>query len=648
MKPLSASARGLGAKVAIVVSLAVLVVLVFGQTAGFDFIGLDDQDYVVRNPHVLSGLTAENVAWAFTTTAQANWHPLTWLSLMLDAELGGGPGTYHVTNVLLHVANTLLLFHVLNRATAAPWRSAVVAALFAVHPLHVESVAWIAERKDVLSTSFFFLALAAYARYSERPGPLRYAWVVLAMALGLLAKPMLVTLPIVLVLLDLWPLGRLARDSGSWHEALRPPWGAVVDKLPLAALSAASCAVTLFAQTRGGAVGSSTAHPLAARAGNAALSYVRYILKMVWPFDLAVPYPYDFELIVPWRVAAAAAILTALTWLAIRAARRRPYVAVGWLWYAITLIPVIGLIQVGAQSIADRYTYVPLIGLFLVVVWGASDLLASTSLAIRLCASAATTGLIAALALAAHTQVSYWRDTITLFTHVLEVTDDNATAHNALGLALYKQDRVDASIAHFRDAVATWPNYTAARVNLAAALMRVGKPDDGIAQYREAVRYAPGDPAILMDLGVALMVAGRLDESSDVLREALTIAPESALGHAALGAVLGRRGDHQAAVGALREAVRLDPEAAEPRVNLGTALMKLGSWDEAEAELTAASRIAPESASVHKNLGVVLARRGDLAQAAVHFEEALRLEPRDPGTLANLERVRRRLAAESE
>src|SRR5262245_21554593 len=253
MRPFSA---GRSANVVIAVGLAALVGLVFGSAVAFDFIGLDDRDYVADNPRVLGGLTAEGVAWAFTTTEQSNWHPLTWLSLMLDAEWGGDPGAYHLTNVLLHLVNTLLLFHVLDRATSARWRSAVVAALFAVHPLHVESVAWIAERKDVLSTSFMLLALGAYVRYRERPGPARYACVFFAMALGLLAKPMLVTLPAVLVLLDFWPLGRLDRSIESWRRALRPPWGALFDKLPLVALSAASCGVTLLAQVRGGAVGS--------------------------------------------------------------------------------------------------------------------------------------------------------------------------------------------------------------------------------------------------------------------------------------------------------------------------------------------------------------------------------------------------------
>jgi tetratricopeptide (TPR) repeat protein len=632
------------ANLVIVLGLAGLVGLVFGSTVRYDFVGLDDRDYVVENPHVLGGLTAENLAWAFTTTEQSNWHPVTWLSLMLDAELGGGPGGYHLTNVVLHLANTLLLFLVLDRATSARWRSALVAALFAVHPLHVESVAWIAERKDVLSTSFMFLTLAAYERYCDRPGPTRYAFVFLSMALGLLAKPMLVTLPAVLVLLDFWPLGRLSRGVESWRTALRPPWGALFDKLPLVALSLASCAVTLFAQARGGAVGSLSVYPLGLRAGNAALSYVRYILRMFWPVDLAVPYPYDIETITPWRVAAAAAILTVLTWLSIRAARRRPYLVVGWLWYVITLLPVIGLIQVGAQSMADRYTYVPLIGLFVALVWSVTDLLATAPSPVRLSVTAAAAGLVAVLAVAAHTQVRYWRDTISLFTHVLAVTEDNATAHNALGLALHRENRADASIAHFRDAVAIWPNYTAARTNLAGALMRSGKPEEGIAQYREALRYAPGDAAILMDLGVALMVGGRLDESAEVLREALSASPGSALGHAALGAVLGRLGEHEAAVGSLREAIRLDPGAVEPRVNLGIALMKLGSWDEAAAELDAASRIAPRSAAAHRNLGAALAHQGDLARAAAHFEEALFLEPRDPGTRANLERVRRRLA----
>jgi len=624
----------------ILAGLVALTWAVFGQVLGFAFVGIDDPGYVTNNERVLAGWTVGNFGWAFTTLAQSNWHPLTWISLMLDAWAGGGqPAVFHLTSLLLHIANTLLLFHVLRRMTGAEWRSAIVAALFAVHPLHVESVVWVAERKDVLSTLFWLLAVWAWIGYVERPGPRRYARVVLAMVGGLLAKPMLVTLPVVLLLLDFWPLGRFALRRGDWRAALRPPWGAVVDKIPLAALAAASAAITLHAQSAGGAVGSLELFPLGARVGNALLSYVRYIALMIRPTGLAIPYPYDLEALTPLRVGGAAILLAAISWLVIRSARSRPYLIVGWAWYGVTLLPVIGIVQVGGQSMADRYTYVPLTGLFVMVVWGVSEWVATRSAKVHVAAGVTASGIVLALALAAHGQVGHWRDTTTLFTRALSVTRNNAVAHNALGLELYKQDRLEEAIEHYREAIEISPIYMDARVNIAAALMQDGRTEEAMQHYRAAMRLSPGETLIPMNLAVALMGEGRLEEAADLFRQVLEGQPDDPSAHGALGVVLARQGKPDEAIPHFRRSVDASPSDAEMRVNLGTALLKQESWQEAQTQLTEAVRLDPTNLSSRKNLGVLLARQGRLLEAKTHLEAAARLAPDDEGARKNLERV---------
>jgi Flp pilus assembly protein TadD len=625
----------------ILAGLVVLTWAVYGQVVGFEFVGIDDPGYVADNERVLAGWSVGNFGWAFTTLAQSNWHPLTWISLMLDAWVGGGqPAVFHLTSLLLHIANTLLLFHVLWRMTGAEWRSAIVAALFAVHPLHVESVAWVAERKDVLSTLFWLLAVWAWIGYVERPGVKRYARVVLAMVGGLLAKPMLVTLPVVLLLLDYWPLRRFAPGRGERGAALRRPWGALFDKIPLAALAAASSAITLHAQSAGGAVGSLELFPLGARVGNALLSYVRYIVMMIRPTGLAIPYPYDLEALTPLRVGGAAILLAAISWLVLRSTRSRPYLLVGWGWYLVTLVPVIGVVQVGGQAMADRYTYVPLTGLFVMVVWGVSDWVAPRSARVHLAAGVAASGIVLALALTARGQVGHWRDTTALFTRALAVTRNNAVAHNALGLELYKQGRLEEAIEHYRKAIEISPIYMDARVNIAAALMQDGRDEEAMQHYRAAMRLSPGEALIPMNLAVALMDKGRLDEAAELFRQVLERQPDDPSAHGALGVVLARQGRYGEAIAHFRRSVDADPSDAEMRVNLGTALLKQEAWQDARAQLTEAIRLDPANLSAHKNLGVLLARQGRLVEARKHLEEAARLAPDDEGARKNLERVK--------
>ncbi len=615
--------------------LTALTLAVYLQVAGFDFVRLDDPGYVSDNARVLSGLGGDNLRWAFTTTAQANWHPLTWLSLMLDAELGGGdPAWFHLTNLALHLINTLLLFQVFRGMTGASWRSGFVAMVFALHPQHVESVAWVAERKDVLSTLFWMLTMLAWARYARRPGPARYLPVPVLLTLGLMAKPMLVTLPLVLLLLDIWPLGRAAAAAGR-HR--------VWDKLPLALPVLGSAIVTLWAQSAGGAVSTLERLPLASRLGNAVLAYAAYIGKLFWPSALALPYPYRPESITPGRVALAALLLVAVSAAVWLAARRRPWLAVGWAWFVVTLLPVIGIVQVGAQAMADRYSYVPTIGLSIMIAWGVPALFEArvrraavrrTTLAVL---SAAVT---LALGAASYVQVSHWRDTVTLFTHTLAVSPDNAVAHSLLGSALQDQGRLDEALAHHREAVRIAPGYVEARVNLGAALAAAGRPEEAVREYRAALRSRPGDRTALTNLGAALLQQGRLEEAEPWLRRALATAPEDVATQRRLGTVLALRGDAPGAVEHLGRVLRAEPDDVETLVTLGTVLMRSGDLEGAATRFERALRLAPDHVAAHKNLGVVRARQRRYEDAVEHFSAVLRLDPTDETAARNLERAR--------
>jgi len=465
----ASSRRARATAIAIALALAALVLAIYAPVRHFDFVQLDDPAYITENPHVLRGLTLDGVRWAFTTGHAANWHPLTWLSHMLDAELFGvAPGPHHLTSVLLHALNTLLLFGALLRMTGAVWRSAVVAALFGVHPLRVESVAWVAERKDVLSALFWLLTLRAYAGFAAPAEPAaprrgrRYALALALFALGLMAKPMLVTLPFTLLLLDWWPLGRLGRTGA---------WPLVREKIPFVALAAASSAVTLIVQERGGAVSAVSSEPFALRLENAVVSLVAYLRDMLWPAGLTVIYPFP-ESVPAWQAAGACLVLGGISLAAWRLARSHPYVPVGWLWYLGTLLPVAGLVRVGLQARADRYTYVPLIGIFIAVVWGGAELAARAGARFprRPALPAAAPALLAAasilaLAAAARHQVGYWKDNVTLWTRatVLTLRVDEFEAHMSLGAALAAQGRSGEALRHFAEAVRLRPDSAEAR-----------------------------------------------------------------------------------------------------------------------------------------------------------------------------------------
>ena len=500
----------------ICILLVAITSVAFLHVFGNGFItAYDDGVYVTDNRHIQQGLNRESLLWAFTTFHAANWHPLTWLSHMVDYRFyGPEPAGHHLTNLLFHLANTLLLFLALSRMTKSPWRSAFVAALFAIHPLHVESVAWVAERKDVLSSFFWMLALYAYARYTERPGIARYVLVFVALAFGLMAKPMVVTLPLVLLLLDYWPLGRLRFEESGGRMVRK----LVLEKLPLLALAGASSVVTYLAQHRGGATNMIGEVPPGVRVANAVLSCILYIRKALWPSRLAVIYPLEFP--PAWEVAVAAVLLASLFALALSAGRRHPSVAVGWLWYVVTLIPVLGFVQFGMQAMADRYTYLPLIGLFVIAAWGVPDLLAGRGAAFAAADRSVTCRLvvpaaIVIMALAACTwfQVALWRDNITLFSHAARVTRNNCVALNNVGVALYEKNETDQAIQYFSSAVQIQPTYTHAQNNLAAALIRQGKIDEAIPHILQALKIAPSYDSAHANLAQAYYFKGSYAEA---------------------------------------------------------------------------------------------------------------------------------------
>jgi protein O-mannosyl-transferase len=632
--PPGAPSAGNWRMVAFGAALVVLTLAAYSGVRHLQFVPLDDQGYVYENPHVRAGLTMDGFHWALTAGEQANWHPLTWLSHMLDVQLFGlDAGRHHLTSLAFHTINTLLLFVLLARSTGAVGRSACVAALFAVHPLHVESVAWIAERKDVLSTFFWLLTMGAHVWYARAPGRWRYAAVVAGLALGLMSKPMLVTLPFVLLLFDVWPLGRVSLVGVPADRAhadartvrLQTALRLVREKLPLFAFAAAAGVVTVLVQARGGAVGSLDVLPFGVRVANALTSYVQYLLKAIWPARLAAFYPHARSIPL-WQSVGALAILAAITWMAFRAARRRPALFVGWCWYLVTLAPVIGLIQVGTQSMADRYTYVPLIGVFVIVVWGAADGLARLP-GRRLVLAAAAGAVIVASAAATRAQVEHWHDGWALWTHALTVTGNNERAHAAVGAMLGNQGRTEEAIAHFKEALRIDPAYGDAHNDTGLALNNLGRFDEAVEHLAIAVRLQPTSASAQHNLGVALAGQRKYGEAIPRYLEALRLDPERAATHRSLGLALMMFGRTDEAIHHYREALRLKPDSAESHNELGFALVAVGLNAEAKTHFHEALRRAPNLAEAHDNLGFVLAGEGRGAEALPHFEEAVRLNP---------------------
>jgi Tfp pilus assembly protein PilF len=545
--------------------LALATLLVYLPVRQNDFVDYDDGDYVTDNQMVQKGLTWGGVKWAFTTLRASNWHPVTWLSHMLDCELFGlNPAMHHLVNVMLHAANAVLLFACLLRLTKALWPCALIAALFAWHPLHVESVAWVAERKDVLSTFFGLWALWSYTRFVEESVARRprakvfYALALLTFALGLMSKPMLVTLPFVLLLLDYWPLRRLAADQGRIAGALK----LALEKWPFFLLAAASCVITYLAQSQlgEGAVVSLAKVSLSYRLCNAVMSYGRYLLKMIWPIDLAVFYPLSSQItLVRIWAAVAAMTLAALSWLVWRARRACPYLLVGWLWYLGTLVPVIGLVQVGGAALADRYAYLPSIGVSIAAVFGLRDLVRRFRW--RTAPVAAAAGLILAGCLAlTEIQLRYWRDSYTLFAHAVAVTSENDIALINLGVALEHRGKVEEALTEYRAAARIAPERYQVHNNLGNLLDNLGKPEEALAEYREAVRLNPDLPLLHDGFGSVLAELGRFSEALNEFTNAARLDPRYPWPHFEIGKVLLKQGRDAEALKQLHEALRIDPD----------------------------------------------------------------------------------------
>ncbi len=545
--------------------LVLATLAVYGQVAGFGFVSYDDYLSVADNPWVRSGLTLRGVAWAFTSLDLDYWIPLTWISHMLDYQFfGARPGAFHVTNVLLHVASTLLLFSLLRRMTAALWPSAAVAFLFACHPLHVESVAWVTERKDVLSGLFWHLTLLAYLAYARGPGRGRYLLALGCFAAGLMSKPMLVTLPAVLLLLDYWPLGRWRRSGGEGGIA---PGGLLLEKVPFAALALLDGALIVVGQSRLGAIRSLEEFPPAVRLGNAALSYGWYVKKTLWPADLSFFYPHPGGAASPWAVAAALLFLAVATWAAVRLRPRRPYLLTGWAWYVVTLLPVIGIVQVGLVARTDRFSYLPLTGLFVAAAWGVAATLHGRRRGVA--AAAALAGAVAVPTLiAAQVQVGTWRDDHALYRHALAVDADNWVAHLNLGVTLRAAGEQDQAFGHLRRAVEIQPTSAEAQDAFGNALLERGDLPGAERHYRQAIELDPLQGGFRYNLGVARALQGDPAGAEANYREAIRLRPGFADPWNNLGSLLARRGDYEGAARCFRVALRLRPELAEARKNL--------------------------------------------------------------------------------
>jgi tetratricopeptide (TPR) repeat protein len=545
--------------------LMILILIVYSQVIHYDYISLDDTTYVTANRHVKSGINPEGFLWSFRTTACGNWHPLTWLSHMADVESHGlHAGRHHLTNVLFHIVNTLLLFFLLRSMTGALWRSVFVAALFALHPLHVESVAWISERKDVLSTFFGLLTLIGYMRFTLQRSRSGYMLALLFFVMGLMAKPMLVTLPFVLLLLDYWPLGRIKFRSTFRLESSDPHFSVLSllsEKIPFFLFAAASCMVTYFAQQSGGAVRTSDILPLGLRISNAVISYGVYMGKMFWPAQLAVFYPYPDSYAV-WKIVAAAALLVGIFILVISQIRRRPYLAVGWLWYFGTLVPVIGLVQVGNQALADRYTYIPLIGLFILIAWGTDDFFGRWRVN-RIFAMAAAAVLILVLSAVSHIQVGHWANNITLFSHAVKVTRNNYLAHLSLGKALHDAGREEQAQQHYADALQINSNSTHAHVNIGSGLLAQGKIGRAMDHFNKALQLNPDFAEAHNNLGLALVRMGEIENSIHHFRRALKINPEFANAMTNLNVATAINDKINRAVRRMRESLRIDALMAD-------------------------------------------------------------------------------------
>jgi protein O-mannosyl-transferase len=615
--------------------LAAITFAVFGQTAGFSFVNFDDDLYVYANARVTDGLSLKGLAWTCTHADCSLYHPLTMLSLMANYQLHGlHAGGYHLTNVLLHTASVILLFLILRQMTGALWRSAFVAAVFAIHPLRVESVAWVSERKDVLSTFFFMLTLGAYVRYVRDPKSLaRYLMVAGAFVLALLSKPTVVTLPFVLLLLDYWPLNRFENQKLS--RLIR-------EKIPLLVLAAGACAMTLLGAEKWFVPAVQVS--LLSRIGNAVVSYAAYLRQMVWPARLAVLYPYPEDGLPPWKVALAGILLAVFSAAALWQRRKRPWLLLGWLWYLGMLAPMIGILQVGGFAHADRYTYLPQIGIYVAVTWLVAEWGARQNLS-HVMLGGLMTAVIAVLMVCAWKQTAFWQDSITLWRHTLDCTTRNETAYHNLGFAFIQKGELDAGIAQYRlalqikpslDALQIDPNDAEVHDNFGSALLRQGKVNEAAVHFLRALQIRPDFAQAHYDLGKLFLDQDRVDDAIAHFQQALQIGPEYAEVHGSLASALLRKGKVEEAAAHFQQALQLRPDYAQAHYNLGNILLQNGKLDEAVGHYEQAVQIDPDYAQAHVNLGSALLQKGNVDDALVHFQHALQIDPDNAPAHVNL------------
>jgi tetratricopeptide (TPR) repeat protein len=645
--------------------LALVTIGLYWPATSHDFVNYDDNLYVTENPHVQGGLSWEGIKWAFVNPVNSNWHPLTVLSHMLDCQLFGlNPWGHHLTSVLLHALNTVLVFVLLQRLTGALWRSALVAALFGLHPLHVESVAWVAERKDVLSTCFGLLMLLFYARYVQKAenGKLKaesggrfpssifhplssssYWLALLFFALGLMSKAMVVTWPFVLLLLDWWPLQRVSSFKFSVSSpGLMPPStlnsqlpGAtkrseggstlLLEKLPFFGLAVVMSVVTFVVQKQTGALAAVKKLPLGARCGNALISYCRYLGKLFWPADLAVFYPHPGYWPMEQVVLAGGLLLGITVWF-IMVRRRYPYLLMGWLWYCGTLVPVIQLVQSGSHAMADRYTYIPSLGVLILAIWGAYELTRRWRYQMTMLSVAGCAAIVLSLGLTRH-QLGYWRDSETLFRHAVAVTENNHLAHNNLGFTLGRKDQFDEAISQFQEAIRLKPDYAEAHNNLGFVLDKKDQTDEAIHQFQEAIRLEPDYAKAHNNLGIAFGRQRQTDEAISQFQEAIRLEPDYSEAHYDLGIALGQKGQTDEAISQYQEAIRLKPDFAEAHVNLAKLLAVRGRLNEAVSHYRTVIGLKPDSADARGNLANVLAAQGKLDEAVKEYQQTLALVP---------------------
>ena len=605
--------------------LVVITWLVFGQTVRYDFVNYDDNEYVYANPAITSGLTPQGITYAFSGRHARNWHPLTTLSHMLDCQLWGiRAGGHHLTNLVLHTIAVVLLFLVLKQMTGAIWQSTFVAALFAIHPLRVESVAWISERKDVLSAIFFMLTLGAYFHYARSPSLGRYVTMSIMFALGLLSKSMLVTVPFILLLLDYWPLQRF----GGWSSIKR----LILEKIPLFALSAAGGFVTLWVQQS--SVARTEQLPLVWRIGNGLVSCVIYVKQMIWPVGLAVFYPHPGDQLPVWEVGLAIVLLGLVSAGVIALRHKRPYLVTGWFWYLTMLVPVIGLIQVGSQAHADRYTYLPQIGLYLLLAWAITDALTSPFQR-RILAATASVAIIA-LAWCAHIQASYWRNGESLWGHALAVTSWNFMAHDGLGECLANRGHLDEAIDQFQLALNIAPGYREIETNLMLALTKKGRTDEAITHLQALLKEDPNDAQLHYNLGNALRKKGDSRGAIAAYEKALAIQGRYPAAHYNLGIALDQNGQIEEAIAHYQEAVKEQPNYPEVYYSLGNDLLRKGRVEDAIAAYEQSLKSRSRYPEVENNIGLALAQKGRPSEAIAHWQNALAIQPDSVDPLNNL------------